>query len=130
MNALEQTRTAAAIAKDWLGEGGEPVAQPLAEARATICEFCPENLRDDSWWGMIKHSAAIAFRECLEYRLGRSISVSNEDKLQFCCACGCHTKLKVHVPIQHIRDHTPDAHRQRLPHSCWIIAEINGAKIL
>lgn len=123
LHAVQRTVIGARILADWLGAGGGPVDNALAESRAAICRSCPENSHP-RWWESHNNAIALAMREMLELKNEIGYSVSQEDKLHLCRACGCCLKLKVHVPIEHIKAHTlPDA-VDKYPDHCWIRNEL------
>lgn len=120
---LHRTAAAAPIIADWLGEGGKPVEQNLAEMRAFICELCPENAAP-GWWDRFKTAIALAIRAALEVKHSMKLELSNEDKLHMCRVCGCCLRLKCWVPLEHLADHTSPEQLTKFPHSCWIPFEI------
>tara|TARA_R110000868_G_scaffold116263_1_gene309744 strand:- start:2265 stop:2612 length:348 start_codon:yes stop_codon:yes gene_type:complete len=108
----------------WLGDGGVPVDQKLAEERAAVCEACPLN-GHPHWWDNAVGSVADTIREILQLKAHRRISVPHEDKLFMCSACGCCVRLKVHAPLEHIRQGLRFADTEKLDPRCWILKEIN-----
>lgn len=104
---------------EWLGGGGVPVSQTQADMRSHICETCPKNV-ENGWWDRVKSAIAYAIRSHLEQKNMMGLRVFNEDKLGMCKACGCCIKLKVWVPIEHIRNH-PSV--ENFPPWCWIPSE-------
>lgn len=122
MSIVSETKSAAAIMRDWLGEGGIPVDPRIATHRAFICESCPEN-QHGKWWEQAKHSIAEVMRIHLEVKNSHYIDVPNEHKLNLCRVCGCCLPLKVHVPLKHILDNTGAEMLARFPENCWIPKE-------
>lgn len=108
----------------WLGAGGVPVDRKLADQRAAVCELCPLN-GHPHWWDTAVGSVADTIRQILQLKAHRSISVPNEDKLFMCSACGCCVRLKVHAPLEHIRQGLRFADTEKLDPRCWILKEIN-----
>ena len=126
MNLLERIRgdvEGAKLLSDWLGEGGIPVGLVKSQSRANICETCPHNV-EAKWWDRVKHKIADTIKAQLELKHHMELSVSNENKLGMCSCCGCAIPLKVHTPIEHIKDHTPV--EVKYPHWCWITQEANA----
>jgi len=123
MNALQQTASFVAITKDWLGDGMQPVSRDLAEARAIVCAACPLNSHG-TWWEISKDAVAEAIRRYIHFKNHIAVRVSNEDRLFMCSACGCATRLKVHVPIEHIKKNTTPEVMAKLDPNCWIRKEI------
>lgn len=129
MTLLDEIRNdaaGAAILKDWLGDGGAPVAPVVAEARAMVCVNCPEN-RAPYWWEKAKNSIADAIRAHLVVKQQSGLRVSHEDEIHMCRVCGCCLRLKVWVPIEHIKEHTTPETLAKLPSHCWLLKEIGHA---
>ena len=122
MNPIAEVITAEQIVVDWVGSGGVPVPSELSSERAYICAGCPEN-RGGKWWATAKHKIADVIRSHLEIKNGMQISTSFDDELNMCRICGCALPLKVHVPIQHILDHTDSETLAKFPAHCWIAKE-------
>jgi hypothetical protein len=114
------------IAGEWLGEGANPVAQTMAQARSDVCTGrltgnpCPKN--ELSGWSF---SMPIANRihEWLERKNKMNLRVQGEDQLGTCAGCTCNLPLKVWVPFHNIHKHTPDATFQKLDPRCWMLKE-------
>lgn len=104
------------VLDDWLGAGGLPVPQEQANHRAAICLECPEN-REPGWWDRVANEIASAIRRTLSMKNDLKYSVNSEEKLGMCRKCGCCIALKVHAPIEHIKDHTEDF--TIYPAWCW-----------
>lgn len=115
----------------WLGEGGAPVSQELAEARASVCkkgyygEKCPSNV-EPNWWGRVKHAAAETIKTHLQAKNGLKLVTSNESELGMCKTCGCCLPLKVWVPVQHVKEHMSPEMKESLPPWCWQKIELEG----
>lgn len=116
---------------DWLGDGGEPVHEMVANRRATICASgnegkpCPHN-NHPHWWEGAKHIVAEWIRHELQLKHDMKLTVQNENEIQMCSACGCCLRLKVWTPIKHIKNHTDPS---KLPQFCWIKKEMEYAKL-
>ena len=133
MNVLEEIKNDAAampLLVDWLGNGGKPVAHELAEKRAAVCtalrysdKACPFNV-EPRWWERFKMKVAEVIKDQLAIKNKMGVWVSVESELNMCKACGCCLPLKVHVPIEHIRDHTRPETFQKFPSWCWITKEL------
>ena len=111
------------VLASWLGEGGVPVAQELAEARAKICEGCDRNVEPKWWERMVKDPIAFVIRCTLEIKEARNLKVPNEDKLMMCRACGCCNPLHIWSPLKHIRNHTGMETYPKFSPQCWILNE-------
>lgn len=113
----------AATINDWLGAGGKPVAPELALARARVCVKCPKNQPGD-WLSYFTIPAADLIRKQLARKAEMNISTPLDDQLHVCVACYCPLPLKVHCPIEHIRDRMPTAVKGELAPECWVLSEI------
>jgi len=105
---------------NWLGAGGKPVDKQIAEERAAICITCPKNVALRWWEAMTKDPIAEAMRVALEVKHGMVISTSKDEQLGVCQICGCCLPLKVHVPMEHIKDVLKDNSFSDAPDYCWI----------
>lgn len=114
----------AATLSDWLGSGGKPVPQELANGRAETCAGCPKNMPGD-WTSFFTLPAADLIRRQLAKRTELSVSTPLDDRINVCSACYCPLKLKVHCPIEHIQARMPDAVKNELAPDCWVLREIN-----
>lgn len=124
LDELRNDANGAAVLKDWLGEGGHPVEQSLAEKRALKCLACPEH-HAGQWWETAKDAIATTIKELLQIKHNLSLRLRDEDRLGMCKICGCCTRLKPWVPIKHIASHTPDDVRERYPtDTCWVANEL------
>lgn len=112
-----------AILSEWLGAGGVPVPQTVAETRSKTCETCPENIAPN-WWEKNKGKIAEAIKRHLGIKHEMALKVSNERKLHMCKVCGCCISTKVWVPIEHIAHHTSTAQIKEFPSHCWIVKEL------
>ncbi len=107
---------------DWVGDGGRPVDQFLANARAKTCVECPEN-KNAGFFQRILASVANAIKEQTEIKTALDLKVDNEDKLQTCAVCQCHLRLKVWVPMKHILKSTDERMLSQFPKNCWVLTE-------
>lgn len=114
---IRQSKQFFALHKAWLGEGMRPVVPEKAQARANVCLKCPKNI-DGS---RLKMRDAIAYlvTKTIEYRNHLGMHVEGENALGVCLVCDCVLKLKVHVPIKHIIETTPQSAIDELPDFCW-----------
>jgi hypothetical protein len=127
MSVLDEIRNdinGAAILNDWLGAGGHPVSQETSDHRSLACvrgnngEICRENVAP-KWWETAKGKIADAIRSQLELKNKLRMTTPLESHLSMCRVCGCCLPLKVFVPIQHIKAHTPSEMLARYPSFCW-----------
>jgi hypothetical protein len=101
----------------------QPVEKEKAESRAKICDPCLKNQAGD-WWDSIRSTIADAIRTQLSLKKKLHISTSVDDRLGTCQICSCNTRLKVHVPIEHIKNHTEEKTVKEFPGFCWVRHEI------
>jgi hypothetical protein len=106
-------------ARRWLGAGGKPIAQTLAQRRADRCLVCPKRA-DPSAFEKLTGAAARAFKLILEIKNQTTLRVEEEEKLGVCSACGCTLEVKIHEPLQHILAETSDEVFTELDEKCWI----------
>lgn len=111
--------------EEWLGAGGVPVSQELADARGAVCVSCRAN--EGGWERTLTVPAARAVRAYLEHKHRMKLETPHDAKLQSCKACKCVLTLKVWQPIQHIKDDTTpetfEKHREYNP-ECWVLKEL------
>jgi hypothetical protein len=112
------------VLTSWLGDGGKPVPTPLAQSRANVCKTCPLNCAG-KWWESAKHIIADEIKRQLELKHDMRIGISDEDDLYMCKGCGCCLRLKIHVPIKHIVEHSSEETMNKYPAHCWIKTEQN-----
>lgn len=118
VRGLLEKLEAAPVLADWLGDGMEPVEQELADARSSICRRCPLNL-EGNWLDRITGGIADLIRDQMSAKNSLALHVDGEDALHTCDACGCDLKLKVWVPLKHIKA-AGEADYHPL---CWIRSE-------
>lgn len=122
ISELRQTANGAAVLNDWLGDGGLPVPMPQAEARSFICKTCPLNVAPGWWHKFFLDPIAKAIRKTISIKNQIGLVLSCEEELHMCKACGCAPKLKVHVPIEHIKAHHKPEHKY--DPRCWVTKEM------
>ena len=105
---------------DWLGSGGKPVSQALADERGAVCEICVEN-KEGKWWETAKDAIAEAIKRTLAFKNEHGYKVSMEENLNICRICGCCTRLKIWVPKETIDQRIKDV--SPFPENCWIRRE-------
>lgn len=110
---------------EWLDAGAPAVDGAKANLRAMVCVACPLNGEGDfSRWFTVPAAAAI--KKQVERLKERKLSTALDDKLNICTACLCPMKLKVHMPLEIIKNHLSDETLDELRKapSCWIVSEI------
>lgn len=119
---IARTTTGIVTLADWLGRDGKPVAKELSEARATQCIACPKHGEGD-FLSLFTRPIADLIRRQYEERKQLKLSTSKDDTLNYCTACECPLKLKVHVPVEYIRKHIKQPELDKLVPECWILRE-------
>ena len=117
---LQRLAVGAANLTAWLGDGGKPVEQTLANARAVTCVTCPKNERGglETWFTGV---ATELIRKTLAIRNDLGMQTPVDDKLCVCSACTCPLKLKVHVPLTYITRKLSDEQKAALDPRCWVL---------
>lgn len=112
---------------DWIDSGTPPVPQDKANARAAICAACPKNGKGD-FTEMFTKVAADVIKKQIEKLNFLKLTTPSSDKLNICTVCACPLKLKIHAPLQHIKEHMSPAVLSdlRAVPNCWIVAELNS----
>lgn len=105
-----------------IASGKKPVEEPVAEQRAAICVACPKNIQGD-FFSIFTKPIAMLIRSQIEDKRVRKLRTSLDDKLGTCDACGCPMELKVHFPLDIIREHIKKPELDQLDPSCWILRE-------
>lgn len=118
--AVRNVAAGVGVLLDWLGSGGKPVEQSLADSRAPICATCPKNDGGD-WLSYFTKPIADKIRTQLEIRGDLQLRTPYDEKLTVCSACDCPLKLKVWVPMDHILSHTSEDTKTKLDPRCWIL---------
>ena len=103
--------------KEWIGEGGKPVASKVSQARADMCLDCRFNrtspMMEQLGSTMKRHLAA---------KKRMKLEVVGEVLLHTCKLCRCPLVLKIHVPFKHIRAYQREEVRQAIMKGkpmCW-----------
>lgn len=129
MNLLQEYKDdvhGLALLRDWLGDGGEPVPETLAQERANVCvgvrKPCHQNSQVN--FNQLKLGVAQIIRAGLQLKSHVNLHLPNEGDLHVCQTCRCVLALKVWVPIKHIRAHTTDDQLAKFPDHCWIRREL------
>lgn len=126
---LDNDIIGAAILRDWIGGGGEPVSKELADKRAHQCLQCPMHRPAKFWEVAFKDPIARAIRRQLEMKRKMDLRLSCEEQIAMCATCGCCMRLKCWTPIKHIAEHTTDDKLSEYPKTgCWIRSEIESLK--
>lgn len=110
----------AAILAEWIGDGASPVPATEANRRADICAACPKNERGnlENWFTVF---ASETIRKQIASAQDLKLTTQSDAKLGVCTACLCPLKLKVHVPLENIKNHLPDRIRTALDPRCWVL---------
>lgn len=132
MNVIDEilkTADGAMLVRDWLGKDAVTVSRSLAEQRSVACTMGDNGKRchlnvEPGWWDRIKNMIAETIRRQLAIKNKMELKVTREDELFMCRGCGCCLKLKVWVPLEHIKSHTSAKQLKSMPSWCWIRMEI------
>lgn len=110
---------------EWIDSGTPPVPKETSEFRAQTCAACPKNGKGD-WTAWFTKPASEVIAKQLERISGMKLTTSVDDKLQVCEVCLCPLKVKVHTPVQYIKNHTtPEVMNElRAVPNCWIPKEV------
>jgi hypothetical protein len=133
LQSLSNAGKGALILKDWLGEGGIPVADSLAQARAKVCvEDCSDPARAEEghfynrppgFFAKITGAVAQAILEQRREKLNLGLTLKDEDKLHTCAVCDCNLELKPWVQMDIILNRTPPETLAQFPKHCWMVTE-------
>lgn len=121
MTGLKRAASGAAVVIDWLKSGGAPVAQELANKRASICVTCPKNV-DGAWYTT---APATLIKETLEARKDLKLETPSDAQLKSCDVCLCLMRLKVWTPMEFILNRTKPEVLAEFPSFCWIAKRDN-----
>lgn len=116
------------LVSQWLGEGGKPVPQHQAQARADVCtgrlsgKSCPMNQPRDIE-EVLSTAVALTVKRQIELKNSMKLRVEGEKLLHVCEACDCVLRLKVQTPLKFILQNTSDETFDKLPAFCWIVIE-------
>lgn len=119
VGAVRNVAAGVGLLLEWLGSGGKPVEQSVADGRAAICAGCPKNDGGD-FTAFFTEPIAARIRTQLEIRNDLQLRTPYDEKLTVCSACDCPLKLKVWTPMDHILGHTSDEVKTKLDPRCWI----------
>ena len=122
VGATKRVAAGIGVLIDWLGGGGKPVDQAVAEHRANVCATCPKN-DGGSWTSYFAGKIADKIKKQLEIKHDLALRTSQDEKLTVCSACDCPLPLKVFTPLAHVLAHTSDEVKARLHPNCWVIHE-------
>lgn len=119
---LKRAASGTAVVIDWLGAGGIPVAQELAEKRAATCVACTYNQPGD-WYVTAPAELLKKSVETWKSVTGKTdvkFETVQGDKLKSCQVCRCLMALKVFVGLDHILSKTKPDVMAELPEWCWV----------
>lgn len=119
--AIKRAAQGTAVVLDWLQSGGAPVAQELADKRATICVRCPKNV-EGAWY---TEDPAEIIKASLEARKDLKLETPSDGQLKSCDVCKCLMRLKVWCPLSHIMAKTKPEVMNEFPSNCWIAKRDN-----
>lgn len=94
--------------------GGKNVGVEEAEARASICSNCSENVEVGGCNGCNSGLVEKAVK-----RVTDSGVTKYDNKLKTCQLCGCFNKAQIWFPIETLQKNMSDKIRELLPSHCW-----------
>jgi hypothetical protein len=97
---------------------GERPSQALLEARAGTCSECLMNLPIQDCSTCNK----TALNSLIQKLVGAG-KTQYDSQLQYCAVCHCNLRAKIATKHEAIWRHMPQAQKDRLPASCWLITE-------
>lgn len=103
------------VLRDWVGTGGVPVEQHVAQARANICLDCPHNREGVK----LADTIAAAVKEQIELKNHLHLHVNGEYRLKSCMVCDCVNRLQIWCPDKLFEGHYTAADMVRYPPECW-----------
>lgn len=107
---------------EWIASREEAVAPEKANARAAVCAKCPMNEKGD-WLRFFTKPVSEAIRGALSLRSNWNLTTPDDFHLGTCTGCDCPMRLKVHIPIERIRQKLKPETLARLHPDCWIPKE-------
>jgi len=111
---VRNTAQGVRILSEWLGDGGAPVDQSLAQQRLNTCLHCLHNKPTNP--NSIEKAVGEVIIEQEELRHDMAMILQGESNAGTCEVCGCYLKLKVWVPLSYLGD-------RKMPDICWISQE-------
>ena len=114
--AIKRAAQGTSVILDWLASGGAPVAQELANKRASICIGCKKNV-EGAWYTV---APAELIKSTLEARKDLTLVTPSDAALKSCDVCKCLLRLKVWCPLTPIIQHTKPEIMAEFPRHCWI----------
>lgn len=112
---------------EWIDAGAPAVPPDKSAQRAATCIACPKHGAGDfsSWFAK---PAAEGIKRLVERAKALNLSTPHDDRLNVCSECLCPMRLKVHMPIEIIRNGTNEetlAALRQAP-ACWIVKEMGA----
>lgn len=130
---IKDAQRAYELKKSWLGDGGHPVPATQSQARADVCtkglngEKCPMNVTKPIQ-ELFTGAVALTVLRQIEYKNQLKLRVEGEKSLHVCDVCNCILRLKVHTPIEFIKENTNEETLKKFPEYCFITKEIAALK--
>lgn len=117
--AVSRMADGVALLMDWLPQG-QTVAPELAVKRAGICTECKPFNDPKALGSWFTQPISEKLKKMIEARQDLKLETPHDPALGVCSICLCPLKLKVHVPMQHIVEHTKAQTMTEFPNWCWI----------
>ena len=120
--AVRKINAGVKLLLEWEHSGEAPVANGIAEHRASICETCPQNGKGDlTRWFTVPASEII--RSQLNRIHDLKLATSRDDKLGICQVCLCPLKLKIWCSQALVEKHLSEETKKELPSFCWVLGK-------
>jgi hypothetical protein len=120
--AVKQYVSGLKVLMEWIGEGGDPVSQELADSRSEVCAACPMN-RPGKLADFFAEEASEQIKRQIAVKADMKLQSKREGELGVCSACLCPLGLKVWAPIEHVKKYLSKETEAKLDGGCWITKE-------
>ena len=110
------------LISSWLGSGLTPVAQDVANKRASICAGCQFN-QEPNALQKLEGAAGQALHLILQAKNDMKLTTPDDGKINTCTICNCALRAKVWTPIEHVWSNLKPEVAASLDPACWQIQE-------
>jgi len=110
------------LISSWLGSGLTPVAQDMANKRASICAGCQFN-QEPNALQKLEGAAGQALHLILQAKNDMKLTTPDDDKIKVCTICNCKLAAKVWTPIEHVWSNLKPEVAAKLDAGCWQLLE-------
>lgn len=122
MNLIEKAsriKNGIKILHEWIGSGGVPAHQEVAQARTNTCLACPLNQPG----AFLTEAIAESVREEVELKNEIGLKTEGIEKLHSCAACSCFLPLKIFIPIENLAAYENPESLAKYDSLCWVLSE-------